>query len=147
MTKNLTHYRIIISHPFDFVVYCFLEHTPQLNNYSPGRQKLHDIVTHRYFELIVASIIGLNILAMSLEHWSQPKIIDDILMYSNWFFTLVFVIEMSLKIFALGFGGYLADKWNQLDMVIVFLSVIGIALEVLNEGHKVHFRSTKQILT
>ncbi|CAG5097992.1 Oidioi.mRNA.OKI2018_I69.XSR.g15322.t1.cds [Oikopleura dioica] len=112
------------------------EHTPQLNNYSPGRQKLHDIVTHRYFELIVASIIGLNILAMSLEHWSQPKIIDDILMYSNWFFTLVFVIEMSLKIFALGFGGYLADKWNQLDMVIVFLSVIGIVLEVLNEGHK-----------
>jgi hypothetical protein len=76
---------------------------------------------------------------MSLEHWSQPKIIDDILMYSNWFFTLVFVIEMSLKIFALGFGGYLADKWNQLDMVIVFLSVIGIVLEVLNEGSKVRF--------
>ena len=120
-----------------------IEHTPQLNNYSPGRQKLHDIVTHRYFELIVASIIGLNILAMSLEHWSQPKIIDDILMYSNWFFTLVFVIEMSLKIFALGFGGYLADKWNQLDMVIVFLSVIGIALEVLNEGHKVCFPVAK----
>ena len=41
------------------------------DRYGPARRWLHDFVTHRYFELIIASIIGLNILAMSLEHWSQ----------------------------------------------------------------------------
>ena len=52
-------------------------------------------------------------------------------MYSNWFFTFVFVVEMFMKILALGMSGYLDDKWNQLDMVIVILSVIGIILECL----------------
>ena len=57
-------------------------------------------------------------------------------MYSNWFFTVVFVLEMCLKVFALGMAGYLSDKWNQLDMIIVVLSVVGIILEILNEGTK-----------
>ena len=61
----------------------------------------------------------------------KPKIIDDILMYSNWFFTFVFVVEMFMKILALGMSGYLDDKWNHLVMVIVILSVIGIILECL----------------
>ena len=52
-------------------------------------------------------------------------------MYSNWFFTFVFVVEMFMKILALGMSGYLDDKWNHLVMVIVILSVIGIILECL----------------
>ena len=34
-----------------------------------------------------------------------------------------------MKISALGVGRYLTDRWNQLDIAIVFLSIIGIALE------------------
>ena len=30
----------------------------------------------------------------------------------------------------------MSDKWNQLDMIIVVLSVVGIILEILNEGTK-----------
>ena len=45
------------------------------DRYGPSRRWLHDFVTHRYFELIIASIIGLNILAMSLEHYSQVSYI------------------------------------------------------------------------
>ena len=36
-----------------------------------------------------------------------------------------------MKVSALGLGRYLNDKWNQLDVVIVFLSVLGIVLEEL----------------
>ena len=67
----------------------------------------------------------------AIQRFVQPKIIDEILMYSNWFFTFVFVVEMFMKILALGMSGYLDDKWNQLDMVILILSVIGIILECL----------------
>jgi voltage-dependent calcium channel T type alpha-1G len=37
----------------------------------------------------------------------------------------------SYKIAALGCGRYLNDRWNQLDVAIVFLSVLGIVLEEL----------------
>ena len=36
-----------------------------------------------------------------------------------------------MKVTALGFERYLNDKWNQLDVVIVFLSIVGIVLEEL----------------
>jgi len=47
----------------------------------------------------------------------------------NYFFTMVFICEAGLKVSALGLKRYLSDRWNQLDVVIVFLSVMGIALE------------------
>jgi len=47
----------------------------------------------------------------------------------NYFFTMVFIFEAGLKVSALGLKRYLSDRWNQLDVVIVFLSVLGIALE------------------
>ncbi|KFM76570.1 Voltage-dependent T-type calcium channel subunit alpha-1I, partial [Stegodyphus mimosarum] len=47
----------------------------------------------------------------------------------NYFFTAVFILEAAMKIVALGLRRYLADRWNQLDVGIVILSVIGIVLE------------------
>jgi voltage-dependent calcium channel T type alpha-1G len=47
----------------------------------------------------------------------------------NYFFTAVFILEAGMKVSALGLGRYLSDRWNQLDVVIVFLSVLGIVLE------------------
>lgn len=36
-----------------------------------------------------------------------------------------------MKLIALGFKIYLKEKWNQLDVAIVILSVVGIVLEEL----------------
>jgi hypothetical protein len=47
----------------------------------------------------------------------------------NYFFTEVFILEGALKIAALGWKRYLSSKWNQLDIFIVILSIIGIVLE------------------
>lgn len=49
----------------------------------------------------------------------------------NYFFTAVFILELTMKLVALGVRIYLKDKWNQLDVGIVILSVIGIVLEEL----------------
>jgi len=49
----------------------------------------------------------------------------------NYFFTAVFILELFMKLVALGFQLYLKDRWNQLDVGIVILSVIGIVLEEL----------------
>lgn len=36
-----------------------------------------------------------------------------------------------MKLVAIGFKLYLKDRWNQLDVGIVFLSIVGIVLEEL----------------
>lgn len=47
----------------------------------------------------------------------------------NYFFTSVFILEAIMKIVALGFLRYIRDRWNQLDILIVILSIVGIVLE------------------
>ena len=47
----------------------------------------------------------------------------------NYFFTTTFCLEAALKVVALGPERYFSEKWNQLDMAIVALSVLGITLE------------------
>lgn len=43
----------------------------------------------------------------------------------------MFILESTMKLVALGIKIYLKDRWNQLDVGIVILSVIGIVLEEL----------------
>ena len=47
----------------------------------------------------------------------------------NYFFTAVFIIESVCKVVALGVKRYIRDRWNQLDVAIVILSIVGIVLE------------------
>ena len=47
----------------------------------------------------------------------------------NYFFTAVFIIESVCKVVALGVRRYIKDRWNQLDVAIVILSIVGIVLE------------------
>ncbi|KTF87254.1 hypothetical protein cypCar_00031449 [Cyprinus carpio] len=51
------------------------------------------------------------------------------LKYCNYFFTSTFVLEAVLKLIAFGFRRFFKDRWNQLDLAIVLLSVMGITLE------------------
>jgi len=38
-------------------------------------------------------------------------------------------LEAAAKLYALGFGRFFAERWNQLDMFIVLLSIAGIIFE------------------
>uniref|UniRef100_H9GDW1 Ion transport domain-containing protein n=1 Tax=Anolis carolinensis TaxID=28377 RepID=H9GDW1_ANOCA len=55
--------------------------------------------------------------------------LDEALKYCNYVFTIVFVIEAVLKLVAFGFRRFFKDRWNQLDLAIVLLSIMGITLE------------------
>ena len=47
----------------------------------------------------------------------------------NYFFTAVFFFEAFFKFIALGIRRYISDRWNQLDVAIVMLSLVGMVLE------------------
>ncbi|CAF0755454.1 unnamed protein product [Rotaria sordida] len=107
---------------------------PYYAHFSPWRRRLHDICNSKYFDLIIAAVIGLNVVTMSLEFYLMPPIFDLALDYCNYVFTGVFIIESISKIIALGPLRYFKDKWNQIDTTIVVLSIAGIVMEKMKSG-------------
>lgn len=90
-------------------------------------------------------MIGLNVITMAMEFYMMPPVrrtsitsqitqylfqeLNQALKLFNYFFTATFCLEALLKVVALGPERYFSEKWNQLDMAIVALSVLGITLE------------------
>lgn len=102
---------------------------PYYTNYSPLRMFVHNVVTSKYFDLAIAAVIGLNVVTMALEYYMMPLALEYALKIFNYFFTAVFILEAIMKLVALGIRLYMKDKWNQLDVAIVILSIVGIVLE------------------
>ncbi|XP_056626060.1 voltage-dependent T-type calcium channel subunit alpha-1H [Triplophysa dalaica] len=105
---------------------------PYYADYSPARLFIHTLCTSHYLDLFITIIIAINVLTMSMEHYGQPKYLDEGLKYCNYVFTLVFVIEATLKLVAFGFRRFFKERWNQLDLAIVLLSIVGITLEEID---------------
>uniref|UniRef100_A0A914YAF4 Ion transport domain-containing protein n=1 Tax=Panagrolaimus superbus TaxID=310955 RepID=A0A914YAF4_9BILA len=98
-------------------------------SYGPIRLRMHEIVTSKYFDLAIAAVIGINVISMAMEFYMMPAGLKYVLKALNYFFTAVFTLEASMKLYALGFGRFFEERWNQLDMFIVILSIAGIIFE------------------
>lgn len=109
-----------------------LREPPYYANYGKFRLLLHKWVTGGYFDLLIAAVIGFNVVFMSLEHYQMPDELIHLLKVSNYVFTAAFIIEAAIKTSALGMRRYLKDRWNQLDVMIVAMSVIGIIFEEMD---------------
>ncbi|XP_014895246.1 voltage-dependent T-type calcium channel subunit alpha-1I isoform X3 [Poecilia latipinna] len=104
---------------------------PYYADYSPLRLTIHTLCTSHYLDLFITFIICINVFTMSIEHYNQPQYLEEVLKYCNYVFTIIFVIEALLKLVAFGFHRFFKDRWNQLDVGIVALSIMGITLEEL----------------
>ncbi|CAL1601218.1 unnamed protein product [Knipowitschia caucasica] len=105
---------------------------PYYADYSPLRRSIHTVCTSHYLDLFITVIILANLLTMSMEHYNQPQYLEEILKYCNYVFTVVFVIEAIIKLVALGLRRFFKERWNQLDLAIVLLSIMGITLEEID---------------
>uniref|UniRef100_A0A672F2P8 Voltage-dependent T-type calcium channel subunit alpha-1H n=1 Tax=Salarias fasciatus TaxID=181472 RepID=A0A672F2P8_SALFA len=104
---------------------------PYYADYSPLRLSIHTLCTSHYLDLFITFIICINVFTMSIEHYNQPQYLEEVLKYCNYVFTFIFVIEALLKLVAFGIHRFFKDRWNQLDVAIVALSIMGITLEEL----------------
>ncbi|XP_028840829.1 voltage-dependent T-type calcium channel subunit alpha-1H isoform X2 [Denticeps clupeoides] len=102
---------------------------PYYADYSPARLYIHMLCTSHYLDLFITCIICINVVTMSMEHYEQPVTLEEALKYCNYIFTIIFVFEALLKLVAFGFRRFFKDRWNQLDLAIVLLSIMGITLE------------------
>ncbi|XP_043108217.1 calcium channel, voltage-dependent, P/Q type, alpha 1A subunit, b isoform X5 [Puntigrus tetrazona] len=106
---------------------CFI-----LSTTNPFRRCCHYILTLRYFEMCILSVIAMSSIALAAEDpvWpDSPR--NNVLRYFDYVFTGVFTFEMLIKMVVLGLvlheGSYFRDLWNFLDFVVVSGALVAFA--------------------
>merc|ERR1711991_1145308 len=92
-----------------------------------GRGKLHDVVTHSAFELVIMGAILANMLAMTLQYYGQPSSYTLGLEIVNYVFAFVFAVEAVMKI-AVYKWHYFKSNWNRFDFAVVIISALSIVI-------------------
>ena len=93
------------------------------------------IVTNKKFDMIIMLFIGLNMMAMTLDHYHQNEMWSFALDNLNMGFIVIFSAECILKIFALRLY-YFKEPWNMFDFVVVILSILGKLKNDLEDSYK-----------
>ena len=65
---------------------------------------------------------------MCVEHFEQPYILTEILFYFNAALSIIFAVEMALKLGGIGINGYTSDPVNTFDGLIVIVSMAELLL-------------------
>ncbi|KAK5598634.1 hypothetical protein CRENBAI_006774 [Crenichthys baileyi] len=116
----------------------------------PFQRRLEELVKGDIFTRVIMVAIFLNILTMAVEHHNQPQVMTKVLQIVNIIFTALFVLEMMLKLIALGWT-YFLDQSNIFDFAIVIISLWELgansdsrlsvirAFRALRFGRLVHF--------
>ena len=88
---------------------------------------IQKIVFHKAFTITVDILIVFNSLILVLDTLTNFDIISN---YFNLFFTLLFTIELILKIISFGFvldkNSFLRDPWNWIDFFVVITGLISL---------------------
>ena len=87
----------------------------------------HNIITSSYFSSLLAFFIIVNTIVLSLDRYPVDMLETAILEKVNIVLTILFTIEMIIKIIALGFIAYFkGSAFNIFDCIIVIASITDI---------------------
>lgn len=89
---------------------------------------IYKIVTSQAFEWIIMSMIFGNLISLAMVYSTMNPVYSQFLTILGLIFTGVFILEMCLKVVALGFMAYIESNWNKFDFVIVMFSILDILL-------------------
>jgi len=97
-------------------------------NKYPKLLFLSDVVRHNVFNWIIMLCIIANTVVLAWDHYGIDSTTETRLENANLFFTIVFTIEMVLKLLGMGYNAYIADGFNILDGIIVFASLVELGI-------------------
>uniref|UniRef100_A0A3B4WTP5 Voltage-dependent L-type calcium channel subunit alpha n=1 Tax=Seriola lalandi dorsalis TaxID=1841481 RepID=A0A3B4WTP5_SERLL len=95
---------------------------------NPYQYRVWYIVTSSYFEYLMFFLIMLNTLCLGMQHCNQSDHVTKLSDMLNLIFTVLFTVEMILKLMAFKARGYFGDPWNVFDFIIVIGSVVDVIL-------------------
>merc|ERR1719397_21464 len=92
------------------------------------RREARKICKSQWMFWLIVILVFLNTCVLATEHHDQPIWLDDFQEYTNLFFVCLFTCEMLLKMYALGFSGYMVSLFNRFDFVVVVSSIMEFVL-------------------
>uniref|UniRef100_A0A3Q2Q1X0 Voltage-dependent L-type calcium channel subunit alpha n=1 Tax=Fundulus heteroclitus TaxID=8078 RepID=A0A3Q2Q1X0_FUNHE len=95
---------------------------------NPSQLKFWRIINSSQFEYVMFVLILGNTLTLAIQHYEQSKLFTSVMDILNMIFTVVFTIEMIIKLMALRAHHYFIDPWNSFDALIVVGSVLDIVV-------------------
>uniref|UniRef100_A0A8C4ZN94 Voltage-dependent L-type calcium channel subunit alpha n=1 Tax=Gadus morhua TaxID=8049 RepID=A0A8C4ZN94_GADMO len=104
---------------------------------NPYQYQVWYIVTSCYFEYLMFLLIMLNTMCLGTQHCNQSEHVTHLSDMLNVIFTVLFTVEMILKLMAFKAKGYFGDPWNVFDFVIVIGSVVDVTLTIPTENMSV----------
>lgn len=110
--------------------------TPHELRYKPAsssRYCMWRIVNSEVFDISIMVCIVLNMMQMALDHEGATTSFVNFLKVTNYFFSLVFLIECIMKLYTYRLA-YFGTMWNRFDFFVVASSLVDLALELLPQG-------------
>ncbi|KAM9476166.1 calcium channel, voltage-dependent, L type, alpha 1S subunit, b [Clarias gariepinus] len=95
---------------------------------NPVQYQFWYLVTSCYFEYLMFFLIILNTLCLGMQHCNQSDHVTKLSDTLNVIFTVLFTIEMIVKLIAFKAKGYFGDPWNVFDFLIVVGSIVDVVL-------------------
>uniref|UniRef100_A0A663MDW3 Voltage-dependent L-type calcium channel subunit alpha n=1 Tax=Athene cunicularia TaxID=194338 RepID=A0A663MDW3_ATHCN len=99
---------------------------------NPYQYQIWYVVTSSYFEYLMFFLILLNTICLGMQHYNQSAEMNHISDILNVAFTILFTLEMILKLLAFKVKGYFGDPWNVFDFLIVIGSIIDVILSEID---------------
>ncbi|XP_056009827.1 voltage-dependent calcium channel type A subunit alpha-1-like isoform X8 [Ostrea edulis] len=104
---------------------------------NPIRRFCHFVVNLRYFDLFIMIVICASSFALATEEPVNEQAFRNIILnYFDYVFTVVFTVEMILKVIDLGVflhpGSYCRNLWNILDATVVICALVAFFFDNSN---------------
>ena len=103
---------------------CIYKSEP-IAKYKETGNKLKDFcyrtITYWWFDTIIMASILFNTICLALTWYGEPEELPVLLKKVGVLFNIVYTIEASMKIIALG-SKYFDDNWNRFDFIIVLVT-------------------------
>ncbi|XP_034549483.1 voltage-dependent T-type calcium channel subunit alpha-1H-like isoform X2 [Notolabrus celidotus] len=90
---------------------------------TPCQRILKRTVESTLFDQLIMLAVGLSTVSLVIEHHEQPKMLTRVLKTSNIVFTIIFLVEMILKLLALK-REYFKNQKNIFDFFIIIVSFL-----------------------
>ena len=73
----------------------------------------------------------MNIILLAMDTYNQSRYKEAILEKLNGVCSLVFVLELFLKVTGTGWQFYISQGWNRFDFVLVLLATVDLLMSIL----------------
>ncbi|XP_011879619.1 PREDICTED: voltage-dependent calcium channel type A subunit alpha-1-like isoform X4 [Vollenhovia emeryi] len=95
---------------------------------------IRNSVKSQQFYWFVIVLVFFNTVCVAVEHYDQPKWLTDFLYYAEFVFLGLFMMEMFIKVYALGPRTYFESSFNRFDCIVILGSIFEVIWSAWKSG-------------